>query len=89
MAGSVDNYWWEVDNLTQLCTNDCWSSVQAWDANVFLNCQDDNLVAYGKIVPASDVTGRYNDGMNIACLTNQKSVLFPRAPTPKIYRPQY
>ncbi|KAI5244029.1 hypothetical protein E4T43_03970 [Aureobasidium subglaciale] len=78
MAGSVDNYWWEVDNLTQLCTNDCWVSVQAWDANVFIECENDSLVAYGKVVPASDVTGRYNDGMNIACLTNQN---FPHSAT--------
>lgn len=68
----MDNYWWELDNLTQLCNGECFNAVLAWDADVFGRCQDDSLVAYSKIVPASDVTGRYNEGLNIACLTNQK-----------------
>lgn len=27
MASDVDNYWWEADNLTTLCTYDCFKAV--------------------------------------------------------------
>lgn len=72
MAGSVDNYYWELDNITQLCTYDCFGAVQVWEDDVSNRCVYDNLIAYNKVVPAGSVSGRYYDGMNIACLTNQK-----------------
>ena len=72
MAGSVDNYYWDIDNVTELCSSDCYAAVQFWDEDVSNRCVYDNLVAYSKVVPAASVSGRYNDGMNIACLTNQK-----------------
>jgi hypothetical protein len=72
MAGSVDNYYWETDNVTELCSSDCYAAVHFWDEDVSNRCVYDSLIAYNKLVPAASVTGRYNDGMNIACLTNQK-----------------
>lgn len=72
MAGSVDNYYWEEDNLTALCTRECYNSVQDWNSDVGINCYYDELVAYNMLVPATSVSGRIADGMDIACLTNQK-----------------
>ena len=72
MAGSVDNYYWDIDNVTELCASGCYAAVQFWNEDVSNRCVYDSLVAYNKNVPAASVTGRYTDGMNIACLTNQK-----------------
>jgi hypothetical protein len=72
MAGSVDNYYWEVDNVTDLCTRDCYNAVQDWNDDVGIACYYDTLVAYNKIVPAASVADRFASGMEIACLSNQK-----------------
>lgn len=72
MAVSVDNYYWEEDNITALCTNDCYSAVQDWMSSVEVSCAYDSLVAYNKIIPATSVAGRFADGLGIACLTNNK-----------------
>lgn len=73
MTSDVDNYWWEEDNVTTLCTTQCWSAVDAWDQDVQARCDDQTLVAYGKLVPADSVSGRYYDGLHMACLTNGNS----------------
>jgi hypothetical protein len=72
MVGTVDNYYWEQDNLTTLCTAECFAAVQDWNDDVNTNCYYDSLVAYNKVVDAASVAGRTLDGMNIACLSNQK-----------------
>lgn len=73
MTSDVDNYWWEEDNVTMLCTTECWSTVDRWDQDVQARCDDQTLVAYGKLVPADSVSGRYYYGLHIACLTNGNS----------------
>ncbi|KUI67451.1 hypothetical protein VM1G_02901 [Cytospora mali] len=73
MTSDVDNYWWEEDNVTTLCTTECWSAVDGWDQDVQARCDDQTLVAYGKLVPADSVSGRYYDGLHMACLTNGNS----------------
>lgn len=72
MANTVDNYFWELDNVTDLCTSACFEAVDTWNNDVHIRCAYDSLVAYGKAVPATSVAGRYSDGFHIACLTNQK-----------------
>lgn len=73
MVSDVDNYWWEEDNATTLCTTECWSAVDEWDQDVQARCNDQTLVAYGKLVSADSVSGRYYDGLHMACLTNGNS----------------
>lgn len=72
MSNTVDNYFWELDNVTDLCTGTCYEAVDAWRDDVQIRCALDSLAAYGKAVPAYSVAGRYAEGLNIACLTNQK-----------------
>jgi hypothetical protein len=72
MAQTVENYWWETDNLTTLCSPGCFAAVQDWDADVQARCYYDTLVAYNKIVPAASVSGRYSNGVQFACLTSGK-----------------
>lgn len=68
MASSVDSYWWAADNVTSLCTADCTASAQSWDTEVQDKCKNQNIVVYGKLVPVDSVSGRYVDGLGIACL---------------------
>ena len=72
MAGSVDNYYWGADNLTELCTNDCMFAVDAWNTNVEARCFYDEIASYNKLVPAASVSDRFSDGLHIACITNRK-----------------
>lgn len=76
MVGSVDNYLWTADNLTDLCTYDCMAAVSDWDQGVQISCQNEEIVAYGKNIPADSISGRAADGINIACLTNGESVMW-------------
>ena len=72
MANTVDNFYWELENVTDLCTYDCFNALDSWDDDVQTRCALDSIVAYGKIVPAASVSGRFSEGFHIACLTNQK-----------------
>ena len=72
MANTVDNFYWELDNVTDLCTASCFNEVDAWHDDVQTRCALDSVVAYGKAVPAASVSGRFSEGFYIACLTNQK-----------------
>lgn len=72
MTSTVDNYFWTSDNLTALCTRDCFAAANGWNSDVQNRCAGDTLVAYNKVVPADSVAGRYLDGIQIACLTNGK-----------------
>ncbi|EFX05908.1 peptidoglycan-binding protein [Grosmannia clavigera kw1407] len=74
MAGSVDDYLWDVDNVTTLCTSDCLSSSQTWFSTVYDSCSSDVLVFLGKQVPAYTIPGRTLDGLNIACLAPTTNV---------------
>ena len=72
MAGTVDNFYWELDNVTNLCTPGCFQAVDTWTDDVSTRCAFDSIAVYGKIVPAESVAGRYSEGFSVACLTNQK-----------------
>lgn len=65
---TVDDHWWETDNLTTLCTAGCTASAQTWNTDVTLACVDDDLVVQGSLVPAATVAGRFWDGLQVACL---------------------
>jgi hypothetical protein len=68
MVGSLDNYWWEDDNITALCSSDCPYESDQWAQDVENTCWDETISAYGKLIPASSIAGRFNDGMRIACI---------------------
>lgn len=68
MAGRVDNYLWDIDNVTTLCTADCLSTAETWFWDVSDACSDDNMNIRGRLIPPHTVPGRILDGMNIACL---------------------
>ena len=75
MAGTVDNYLWDIDNVTALCTANCLSSASSWFSNVNDHCANDVLNVNGRLVPPNSIPGRIVDGMNIACLTPSTDVL--------------
>ena len=75
MAGNVDNYLWDIDNVTALCTTNCLSSASSWFSEVSDHCADDVLNVNGRLVPPNSIPGRVVDGMNIACLTPSTDVL--------------
>ena len=75
MAGSVDNYLWDIDNVTSLCTPECLSSTSIWFTDVSSQCADDTINVNGRLVPPITIPGRVLDGMNIACLTPDTNVL--------------
>lgn len=72
-AVTVDDHWWETDNLTTLCTVDCTSSASTWRINVQTACINDDLVVQNKLVPAASVAGRFAEGVDIACLQSGSS----------------
>lgn len=70
---TVDDHWWETDNLTTLCTPGCTASAQAWNTDVTSACANDDLVVQGSLVPAATVAGRFWDGLQVACLQSSSS----------------
>lgn len=91
MAVSFDNYYWEDDNITDVCDGNCTLQARDWDLSVSLACSDGKLLvqeilicedkyvnetnkltewisAYGKLIPADSISGRFVDGLNTVCL---------------------
>ena len=68
MSNTVDSYLWTTENVTDLCTTDCIASTAKWWSDVQGRCETDNIVAYGKMIPAESIVGRFFDGLGIACL---------------------
>ncbi|CZR67061.1 uncharacterized protein PAC_16960 [Phialocephala subalpina] len=68
MTINFDNYWWEDDNLTDLCLGNCTYEAQQWDSDVTQACADQWITAYGRLIPADSISGRYVDSMSTACL---------------------
>ena len=67
-ANSVDSYWWSETNVTDLCTLECTRSAGEWNADIQRRCDGQSIAVYGKLVEVDSVSGRYYDGLNIACL---------------------
>lgn len=61
---------WEDDNVTALCTDNCTAQVADWDFNVAYDCYGQTLSVGGRLVPADTISGRYLDGVNMACLSD-------------------
>ena len=74
MANTVDSYLWTPGNLTDLCTAGCIQSSQKWWFDVQDRCATDTIAAYGKLIPAESVAGRFSDGLGIACLKSASDI---------------
>lgn len=70
MAGQVDLYYWEQDNITDLCTPSCLASSSDWLGNIYDTCDGQTITIDSKMVPAESVAIRYSDGIGLACLTD-------------------
>ena len=73
MSNTVDSYLWTSDNITDLCTAACIASTANWWSDVQDRCAMDTIAAYGKMIPAESIAGRFSDGLNIACLQSDLS----------------
>ncbi|MAD84850.1 MAG: hypothetical protein CL912_17975 [Deltaproteobacteria bacterium] len=74
MAGTVDNYLWDKDNITALCTESCLATTATWFSKVRNDCADNYINVKGRLVGPLTIPGRMLDGMNIACLTPDTNV---------------
>ncbi|KAF2036026.1 hypothetical protein EK21DRAFT_83752 [Setomelanomma holmii] len=70
MVVNYDMFWWEQDNVTDLCLGNCSVAAALWYNNVMSACDGQWLNSYGKWIPADSVAGRYVDGINTACLSS-------------------
>lgn len=70
MAGQVDLYYWEQENITDLCTPSCLASSSDWLGNIYDTCDGQTITVDSKLVPAESVAIRYSDGIGLACLTD-------------------
>jgi hypothetical protein len=70
MVVDYDMFWWEQDNVTDLCLGNCSVAAALWYNNVMSACDGQWLNSYGKWIPADSVAGRYVDGINTACLSS-------------------
>ena len=68
MSSTVDSYQWTTENVATLCTTACIASAKIWWSDVQDRCAMDTLTAYGKMIPAESISGRFFDGLSIACL---------------------
>ena len=73
MSSTVDSYLWTAENMTDLCTTSCIASTAKWWSDVQGRCASDTLAAYGKMIPAETIAGRFFDGLSIACLQSSSS----------------
>ena len=71
MAGQFDNYYWENDNITDLCGTGCQPDANTWHWAVQDACDGQTITAYGKLLPAESISGRYLDAMNHLCLASR------------------
>ncbi|KAK8097735.1 uncharacterized protein PG998_013221 [Apiospora kogelbergensis] len=68
MVADFENFWWEDDNVTALCSGNCALDVSSWSMDLYSICYGEYISAYGKQLPASSIGERLNDGMNLMCL---------------------
>ena len=73
MSNTVDSYLWTTENVTDLCTPACVASTATWWSDVQGRCTMDNIAAYGKMIPAESIAGRFFDGLSIACLQSSSN----------------
>lgn len=68
MVVNLDMFWWENDNISDLCLGNCSVAATMWALDVQSACDGEYFSAYGKLIPADSVAARFVDGLNTACL---------------------
>lgn len=75
---NVDRIYWQEEDVTTLCTAGCTDGAKQWKTAVEEACGDQYLLSGDKYVPADTLSGRFTDGLNVACAqssTNQWCLL--------------
>jgi hypothetical protein len=78
MASDFENFWWEDDNITALCSGNCSQDTSVWNDGITDPCYEEYLSAYGKLVPVYSVPERYIDGLNTLCLPSSYVLILRR-----------
>lgn len=64
---NVDRIHWTEPDVVALCTTECTAGAQRWKAAVGAACADQYIRSGDKFVPADTLSGRFSDGLNVAC----------------------
>ncbi|KAF2130204.1 carbohydrate-binding module family 50 protein [Dothidotthia symphoricarpi CBS 119687] len=64
----TDQIYWELEDVTTLCTSSCVSSAETWRQSVETACANDHLRSGERYVPADTLSGRFSEGLNMACM---------------------
>ncbi|RKU41544.1 hypothetical protein DL546_001268 [Coniochaeta pulveracea] len=68
MTQNLENYWWTDSNLTAICSTNCSQEVTFWSTDALADCDNQYYTAYGKLVPIWEVTDRFRDSVDFACM---------------------
>ncbi len=64
---NVDRIHWEEPDVATLCTAECTAGAQRWRTTVRDACADQYVRSGDKYVPADTLSGRFFDGLVVAC----------------------
>lgn len=64
----VDQVYWELEDVTALCTSQCMTLIKRWKTQVEAACANDWIRSGQRFVPAATLSQRVADGLNMACL---------------------
>lgn len=68
--GMDENYWYK-ENITDLCTSQCRSSMTSWLNLVETDCAEETVTQAGVVVKAKSIPLQYTHALDIACLQNR------------------
>ncbi|OAA74234.1 LysM domain-containing protein [Cordyceps fumosorosea ARSEF 2679] len=69
---NVDRLHWEEPDVAGLCTKDCTAGAARWRTDVKAACADQYVRSGDRYVPADTLSGRFTDGLNVACAQSSK-----------------
>ncbi|KAI0206818.1 LysM domain-containing protein [Astrocystis sublimbata] len=69
----VDQVYWEGADVATICTPSCISSAADWKLQVESACMDDYLRSGERYVPADTLSGRFVEGLNMACIKSSSN----------------
>lgn len=69
----VDQVYWQLEDVTTLCTSNCLSRSKIWRDNVETQCGDDWIRSGEKFVPAYTLSSRVAEGLDMACMRSSSN----------------
>ncbi|RAK80817.1 carbohydrate-binding module family 18 protein [Aspergillus fijiensis CBS 313.89] len=73
-ASGPDNFAWDTQNMTDLCTPACHESLTTWLSVVDIQCDSETMIGSGGVnTLAKIVPTMWNDGYDLACLQSSSS----------------